>query len=144
MEPPTWASWGSLEPAVRNGTVPFKDANGMMIFDYYAQHPESAQPFNEFMSFFSSGEIPIVQQMFDWSQYDGKVVMDIGGSLGPVPAAIKEAAPGIARCINFDLPEVIESISEPFPGVENVAGDMFDPSTLPKADCVFMKHILHD
>ena len=56
--------------------VPYKAATGDMVFDYYAKHPESAEPFNEFMSFFSMGEIPVVVEIFDWSPYDGKKVVD--------------------------------------------------------------------
>ncbi len=144
VEPPLWGSWGQLEPALRGGGVPFAMANGDMIFDYYAKHPESAKPFNEFMSFFSGPELGTVASAFDWEQYEGLTVVDIGGSLGPVAAAIKAAAPG-AEVISFDLPEVTAAaVKAPLPGVEYRAGDMFDPDTLPQADCILMKHILHD
>ena len=144
VEPPMWGSWGQLEPALRSGGVPFAMANGDMIFDYYAKHPESAKPFNEFMSFFSGPEVGTVVAAFDWGQFEGRTVVDVGGSLGPTAAAIKAAAPG-ADVICFDLPEVTAAATEaPLPGVEYRAGDMFDPTTLPQADCVFMKHILHD
>ena len=48
------------------------------------------------------------------------------------------------ECVNFDLPEVVATAA-PLEGVEHVGGDMFKPETFPSgADCIFMKHILHD
>jgi len=143
MEPPLWGSWGRLEPALRDGSVPFKEANGEMIFDYYAKNPESAEPFNEFMSFISAPESGVLTSSYDWTQFEGGRVVDIGGSLGPAAAAIKAAAPG-ATVVSFDLPEVVASVKDPLAGVEYIAGDMFDSATIPLADCVLMKHILHD
>ncbi len=69
LEKPMWDAWAKLPAYIAGETadVPFAAANGGPIFEYYGAHPESAKPFNEFMSFFSSGEIPIVTEMFDWS-----------------------------------------------------------------------------
>ncbi|KAE8671215.1 hypothetical protein F3Y22_tig00111983pilonHSYRG00015 [Hibiscus syriacus] len=43
--------------------------------------------------------------------------------------------------INFDLPHVIQC-APTYPGVEHVAGDMFE--SVPEGDAIFMKGILHN
>jgi len=146
MEKPMWKSWSEL-PDVIAGTgshaVPFQLANGVPIFEYYAQHPESAEPFNQFMSFFSAGELPVVLEHYGWDQLSGKTVVDVGGSLGAVMGAVAAKCPEV-KCVSFDLAEVIDNAGDPPPGVEFAKGDMFDSDTIPKGDVIFMKHILHD
>lgn len=119
--------------------VPFQQANGEMVFDYYAGHPESARHFNEFMSFVLGPELGAVSSSFDWKHFEGGIVVDVGGNLGPVATDIEKAAPDVT-VVSFDLPEVVATVKEPLPGVEYRAGDMFDPTTLPEVDCVMMKH----
>lgn len=144
-EAPTWLAWTKVYDAVVSAErkVPYKEAMGMGVFDYYAKHPESAQPFNEFMTFFSQGELQVIKAAVDWSQYNDKVVTDVGGSLGTVAATIREAAPGVSRVISFDLPEVVGTAKE-LPGVEFVGGSFFNEGDIPVSDAIFMKHILHD
>eukprot|EP00253_Pinus_taeda_P005396 PITA_05396 len=43
--------------------------------------------------------------------------------------------------INYDLPHVVANAPH-LPGVEHMGGDMFE--TLPSADAIFMKWIMHD
>lgn len=145
LEKPFWNAWAELPAYIAGeGPVPYVAANGKPVFDFYAENPDSAAPFNEFMSFFSFSEIPIVTEMFDWSSYDGKTVVDVGGSYGPVMTALKAKYPSI-NTISFDLPEVIAAAGDAPEGVQLVGGDFFDASTIPKTDgAILMKHILHD
>lgn len=145
LEKPTWNAWAELPAYIAGeGDVPYTAANGKPVFDFYAENPESAAPFNEFMSFFSFGELPIVVDMFNWAPYNGKTVVDVGGNYGPVMGALKAKYPSI-ETISFDLPEVIATAGTPPEGVTLVGGDFFDSSTIPKTDgAIFMKHILHD
>ncbi|XP_066932378.1 uncharacterized protein [Clytia hemisphaerica] len=144
-EQPAWKAWATL-PEITSGQakgeVPFERANGQRDVPYYKEHPESGKPFYEFMSFFSYSELKGILDEFDWSAFNGKIVCDIAGCYGVVMKAVKEKFPDITT-INFDLPEVIEK-AESIPGVQMVAGDMFDSSTIPSCNVVFMKHILHD
>ncbi|GLT59151.1 hypothetical protein SLA2020_319870 [Shorea laevis] len=66
--------------------------------------------------------------------------MDVGGGYGTTLQHILTLNPNI-RGINFDLPQVIDSAPK-IPGVEHVAGDMFQ--SLPKAESIMMKTILHN
>ncbi|CAN6460019.1 unnamed protein product [Victoria cruziana] len=67
-------------------------------------------------------------------------LVDVGGGSGANLSLIKAKHPHI-RCINFDLPHVIEGAPK-FPGIQPVGGDMF--ASVPTSDAIFMKWILHD
>ena len=146
LEPPMWKSWGAFSTYLEGKSTenPYVTANGMGIFKMFETNPESGEVFNEFMSIVSSQEIQIIVNDFEWSPFEGKTVVDVGGNYGPVMAAVKAKYPKI-RTISFDLPEVINNIHEPPPGVELVSGDFFQEGSIPKTDgAIFMKHILHD
>lgn len=96
------------------------------------------------MAVLCSIEIPLVLEMVPWKNYSGKRVMDVGGGHGAVMGAVKNDFPEV-QTLSFDMPRVIESAAGVPPGVEMIAGDMFDVSSYPnKLDAIFMKHILHD
>jgi len=126
---------------------PFEAANGMNAFAWFSQEPELAgHPFNQAMSIITMGQEDAIVQSYDWSQFAGKTIVDVGGSHGRVAAAIQKAFPDTS-CVNFDLEEVLQDLSpeEKADNIEYVAGDMFDPSTFPKnCDVIYMKAILHD
>jgi len=144
MEPPMWSAWSKLpEATFAGGDVPFREANGCMVFDYYKANPISAKPFNEFMTFYSEYEAAGVVEGYDWTPFKGRTVCDIGGSYGLTMATLKAKYPEI-RTLSFDLPEVIDAISEVPTGVEFVKGNFFDHTTIPSCDVAFMKHILHN
>jgi hypothetical protein len=65
------------------------------------------------------------------------MLMDVGGGLGSLLAAIVARFPSI-RAVNFDLPHIIEK-APAIPGVEHVGGDFFKPESLPKAANIIMK-----
>mmetsp|Transcript_27287 Transcript_27287/g.76767 ORF Transcript_27287/g.76767 Transcript_27287/m.76767 type:complete len:353 (+) Transcript_27287:88-1146(+) len=144
-EKPMWSAWAEVPDFVAGQTTKagFEAANGLHLFDYYAQQPESAKPFNEFMSFFSVGEQPVILSAVPWSSFEGKTVVDVGGSLGTVMALVKANFPGL-QCVSLDLPEVVATVQVPPAGVKMVAGSFFDGSTIPPCDAIFLKHILHD
>ena len=144
MEPPMWLAWSKLpEATFAGGDVPFREANGCMIFDYCKANPIFAKPFNEFMTFLSEYEAAGVVEGYDWTAFKGRTVCDIGGNVGTTMVALKAKYPEI-RTLCFDLPEVIDGISEAPEGVELVKGNFFDHETIPSCDIAFMKHILHD
>ncbi|XVE78928.1 hypothetical protein DITRI_Ditri14bG0017500 [Diplodiscus trichospermus] len=67
-------------------------------------------------------------------------LVDVGGGLGVSLSIVTSKYPSI-KGINFDRPHVIQNAPD-YPGVEHVAGDMFE--RVPNGDAVFMKSILHD
>ncbi|KAK6134749.1 hypothetical protein DH2020_031508 [Rehmannia glutinosa] len=69
-----------------------------------------------------------------------KSMVDVGGGTGTMAKAIADAFPGL-KCSVLELPHVVAGLV----GTQNltfIAGDMFD--SIPPADAVFMKWILHD
>ncbi|BBN01438.1 protein MpOMT7 [Marchantia polymorpha subsp. ruderalis] len=67
-------------------------------------------------------------------------LVDVGGGLGATLAMILSKYPKI-RGINFDQPHVVADGLQ-VPNLELVGGDFF--ASVPEADAVFMKWILHD
>jgi hypothetical protein len=53
-ERPTWEGFLALPDYVAgtSSIPPYEQANGKPIFDFYAENPQSAEPFNQFMTFF--------------------------------------------------------------------------------------------
>lgn len=145
-----WYAWSYLPDLVAGNLdkSPFEFVNSKPVYDLYSQNStESGEPFNEFMSFLSTLELPVIatSDYIKWESMQGKTVVDVGGSLGFVMGAVAEAFPDV-ECVSFDLPEVtgVVQAGQPPPDVEFVAGDMFDSSTLPKGDVMLLKHVLRD
>ncbi|GLU14047.1 hypothetical protein SLE2022_306390 [Rubroshorea leprosula] len=118
----------------------FTKAHAMTLYEYTARYPNFAQIFDEAMASFSKSLV--LDGLFN--VYEGlkdvTELMDVGGGYGTTLQHILTLNPNI-RGINFDLPQVIDSAPK-IPGVEHVAGDMFQ--SLPKAESIVMKTILHN
>jgi len=146
-EPALWNSWLHLSDYVigkggLNDLLPFDRANGMSSDKYYGHdNMESLRIANDFVRFISDGEITAIVDGFDWMMLSGKTLVDVGGHNGKVIGAVAAKFPTI-QCLCLDLPEVITSVADPPPGVTYVGGDVMNPSTIPKCDAIFMKHIL--
>ncbi|CAM8977515.1 unnamed protein product [Rhodiola kirilowii] len=121
---------------VEAGGVPFNRAHGMHTFEYPGKDPRFNQVFNEAMH---NNTTIFMSNMLEGYKRFEKInkLVDVGG--GSV-SMITSKYPHI-KAINFDLPHVIENAPS-YPGVEHVGGDMFE--SVPSADAIFMKWILHD
>nr|Q42653.1 RecName: Full=Flavone 3'-O-methyltransferase OMT2 [Chrysosplenium americanum]AAA86982.1 caffeic acid O-methyl transferase [Chrysosplenium americanum] len=132
-------SWYHLKDAVLDGGIPFNKAYGMSSFEYHGTDPRFNKVFNRGMSDHSTITMKKVFQTYQGFQGLTSLV-DVGGGTGATLTMILSKYPTI-RCINFDLPHVIEDAPE-YPGIEHVGGDMF--VSVPKGDAIFMKWICHD
>lgn len=145
-EPASWRAWGELLYSVQTGQTAFPHAHGMDIFDYYAQHPESAEPFNEAMTNFSQIAIPAIIKAYNFSAI-GKLV-DVGAGHGSLLTAILQAHPQM-KGVAFDMAKAIEGAKPRIEAeglterCEVVAGDFFE-SVPDGGDAYIMKHIIHD
>ncbi|KAK9022037.1 hypothetical protein V6N11_002334 [Hibiscus sabdariffa] len=134
-------SWSQLKDAILEGGIPFNRVHGMNAFEYPGKDPRFNQVFNTAMK---NHTTLVMNNILD--AYKGfadlldKVIVDVGGGLGVSLGFITSKYPSI-KGINYDLPHVIQHAT-PIPGVEHVAGDMFQ--NVPKGDAIFMKIILHD
>ncbi|ERN03365.1 hypothetical protein AMTR_s00003p00247710 [Amborella trichopoda] len=134
------APWQCLSQCVVEGGNAFEKAHGSKIFKYALNNPGSNEIFNEAMA--SDARVVLDALLSQYkSGFAGLTsLVDVGGGTGTAVIAIVKAHPHISG-INFDLPHVVSSAPE-HPGVVNVSGDMF--ISIPHADAVFMKWILHD
>eukprot|EP00979_Chaetoceros_neogracilis_P009950 scaffold2324_cov264-Chaetoceros_neogracile.AAC.8 len=152
MEEPLWNAWLSL-PEYIQGTLkdeknldPFERANGISSDYYYnaEDHPESLKFANDFVRFVSDSEIHNIATCIDWSQYEGKTILDIGGHNGKVLEAVA-ASLHHSNNIDFkclDLPNIIDGIEQTSDFVDLIGGNILDESTVPPADVIVMKHFL--
>jgi len=150
-EPPFWRSCMQVPHIVSQqgrqvlaaDNCPWTSANGLPPFPYYQAHPESMNPFSEFMDFVCQPEIPSTVEWPGWAQLPpGTRVCDVGGNLGDVARAVKEAYPDL-NVMNFDLEEATK-LAPANQGVKNIAGDFFREESIPQCDVIYMKHILHE
>jgi SAM-dependent methyltransferase len=146
VEPASWRAWGELLYSVQTGQTAFPHAHGMEIFDYYAQHPESFEPFNEAMTNFSGGVTQAIINGYDFSSIEKLV--DVGAGHGSLLTAILKANPQM-KGIAFDVEKAVEGARQRIAAeglterCEAVAGDFFE-SVPSGGDAYTMKHIIHD
>jgi SAM-dependent methyltransferase len=145
-DPAHWATWGRFTSAVRQGRKMSRDALGMEIWEYYAQHPEDGDQFSRAMSDLSGMTSSALLATYDFA--GASRIVDVGGAHGALLAAILRAQPR-ATGVLFDLPNVAQSARTHWEGselagrVEIVGGDFF--KALPAGgDVYLLKHILHD
>ncbi|XP_047340278.1 caffeic acid 3-O-methyltransferase-like [Impatiens glandulifera] len=136
------SSWYHLKDAVMEGGVPFDRANGASLFDYEGVDPRFNELFNRGMMNHSKiviNELLLAYRGFH-EDMESMTLVDVGGGLGATLNIIVSKYPNI-KGINFDLSHVICHAPH-YPGVKHVEGNMFE--SVPKADVIFMKWILHD
>ncbi|KAJ7981428.1 O-methyltransferase [Quillaja saponaria] len=133
--------WHYFSQCVRQGGSAFQKAHGREIWDFSLENPEFNKLFNDGMTCTSKIVIrAILTEYKDEFESIGSLV-DVGGGIGWNMAEIVKSYPHI-KGINFDLPHVVATAPTYDGAVTHVGGDMFQ--TIPNADAVFMKWILHD
>ncbi|KAI6672937.1 hypothetical protein NL676_000843 [Syzygium grande] len=135
--------WQCFGDCVRGSGVAFERAHGREIWVLASENAEFNQLFNDGMA--CTGRILVRAILEGYKEPKegfnsiGSLV-DVGGGTGRALAEIVRSYPRI-KGINFDLPHVVAT-TPACDGVTHVGGDMFD--TIPCADAVFIKWILHD
>ena len=144
--PAFWHSWEEMIYSLETGKTGFEKANGVPVFEYFAQHPEAASYFSEAMVGFHGAEPPAVAAAYDFSKVG--TVVDVGGATGNMLAAIltRHAGP---RGVLFDRPHVVTDAPALLKarGVEGRVtiepGDFFE--RVPAGGDVYvLSHIIHD
>src|SRR5689334_10973124 len=137
--------WEQLEYCVRTGNKGAEQIYGKPIFEYFQQHPEETQIFNDAMTALSTIDSPAVAAAYS---FDGiRSLVDVGGGHGLLLATILARNPQMKGTV-YDVQRVIEGAKDgplkPFMERCTLAsGDMF--SSVPAgADAYIMKHIIHD
>jgi hypothetical protein len=141
-----YRAWGEMLYSVRTGQPAFERQFGMDVFEYFVQNPEAGGVFNEAMTGLTSQVADALANTYDFSGFE--TIVDIGGNLGTVIAAILRRYPN-ARGMLFDRPNVVASAGEHLAeaGVENrcqcIGGDFF--AAVPSGgDAYLLASVLHD
>jgi hypothetical protein len=131
-------SWAKLTEAVRTGQIGFDLAYGKPVFDWLAEHPESARIFDNAMAGATSQLGKLVAQSFDFSRFP--TVVDVGGGTGTLLREILCVHP--VKGILADLEHVLQRAPED-ERIRRVPTDFF--KEVPAGgDLYLMKSVLHD
>ncbi len=101
----TYQAWGGVLHSIKTGETAFNHVHKSGVFQYLAQHPESAVVFNQAMTEFTAEESTAVITAYDFSKFDK--IVDVGSGQGSFISAILMANPKL-KGILFDLPQVVE------------------------------------
>ncbi|KAK7290912.1 hypothetical protein RIF29_05690 [Crotalaria pallida] len=128
-----------IREGTENGTAFFR-CHGHEQFDLTGLNPEYNRLFNDGMVCTARIASKAVISGYKDGFNQIKSLVDVGGGIGGSLSEIVRAYPHI-KGINFDLPHVV-STAPKYDGITHVGGDMF--VSIPNADAVYMKWILHD
>lgn len=138
--------WSHLTDAIRTGHAVIPALRGKPAFEYLADQPDLAKIFNDAMTSVSALAIASVTAAYDFRRF--ATIVDVGGGLGRLLAAILDAAPN-SRGVLFDLPQVVAGapalLSEHHvkDRVRIVEGSFFD--AVPEGgDAYVLKNVIHD
>jgi hypothetical protein len=141
-----FAAWGNLMHSVRTGEIAFDDHYRQNVWQYYAEHPEDAQTFNESMSGLTQMFNQAVLAAYDFSGINKLV--DVAGGTGGLLSAILPKYPALQGVL-FDLPHVIAEAGPLLDSAgvrgrcELTSGDFF--KAVPAGgDAYILKFIIHD
>ncbi|GAB4238943.1 MAG: methyltransferase [Elainellaceae cyanobacterium] len=141
-----YAAWGELLYSVQTSNSAFEKRFGAQVFDYFAQHPESAKVFNAAMTSGSMLENQAIVAAYDFSGI--QTIVDVGGGQGSLLAAILKTTPTL-KGIVFDQPslqpkaEALLEANEVGDRCQFIGGNFFE-SVPGGGDAYLMKHIIHD
>ncbi|KAG5517485.1 hypothetical protein RHGRI_038029 [Rhododendron griersonianum] len=140
VDPVMVATWQSLGDWFHGSEkTAFETAHGVEMWEFCGQNPKFSHTFSEAMASDSTmmnhlvGECKAVFQGLN-------SLVDVGGGTGTIARIISGAFPPI-KCTVLDLPHVVANLPESG-NLSYVGGDMFE--SIPSADAVLLKWILHD
>ena len=132
--------------SVRTGRPAADVTLGIPIFQYFADHPEYSDVFNNAMTTMSAAIVPAVLEAYDFSGIG--TLVDVAGGHGEVLTSILRKYPSM-RGILMDLAHVVVGAKPHIAAAglsdrcQSVAGDFFK-AVPPGGDAYLMKHIIHD
>jgi hypothetical protein len=141
-----YRAWGELLYSIRTGRSAFEKVYGQPIFDFFSEHPETGNLFDQAMTGVHGRETEAMLEAYDFTGIG--TLADLGGGNGSVLTAILRRYPEM-RGILFDLPGVAERAKANIEAAgldarcQVVSGNFFE-AVPPGADAYLMRHIIHD
>jgi hypothetical protein len=141
-----FAAASQVLPALQAGEIPFDYAYGQPLFTYLSANPPAESAFQHSMAARAVRDRADLLAAYDFA--DVRHVVDVGGGLGAMLAAILHAHPHLQATL-MDRPQTIslaraelasQSVLE---RVRLVAGDFFN-AVPPGGDCYLLSRVLHD
>ncbi|XP_058100628.1 trans-resveratrol di-O-methyltransferase-like [Magnolia sinica] len=120
--------------------TPFHVVHRTGVWERMAQNPDLNNFFNEAMACDARLAMSIIIKECSPVFQGLRSLVDVGGGTGTAAGTIAESFPHV-KCTLFDLPHVVASVPKS-QNIDIVGGNMF--ASIPSADAVFLKWILHD
>ena len=139
-------TYSEILHSVKTGEITCDHFHGKPVFEYFPEHPEISELFNNAMTCMSEMVTPALLEAYDFAGIH--TLMDVAGGHGALLRAILNKRPEM-RGILVDMEHVIDGAKQ-VPANQAVANrcrfqsaDFF--AELPAgADAIIMKHIIHD
>jgi hypothetical protein len=141
-----WRSWGDMLYSLETGKTAFDHVFGMTNFAYWEHNAEVGALHDASFTRMADATTPALVAAYDYGQF--AKIADVGGSEGPLLAAILAAYPNV-RGLLFDLPHVVDGAERLLASAgvadrcEQVGGNFFE-SVPAGADAYILKQVLHD
>jgi SAM-dependent methyltransferase len=138
--------WSDLFHTLETGQSAVEKRFGRDFFAEIAKDLQKSQLFDRAMQEIHGGETALMLEAYDFSQF--QTVLDVGGGNGSTLRGLLEAHPSLRGQL-FDLPQVVENARGQLAEaglaerIELLPGDFFQEVS-GQADCVVMRHVLHD
>ncbi len=138
--------YSEMMHSVKTGEPAATRVAGKPVFEYFPEHPELSELFNDAMTAFSATVAPAALKVYDFSGIG--TLVDVAGGHGRTLTTILRAHPRM-QGILFDLDHVVAGAGEIIreTGVADrcrvESGDFFK-AVPPGGDAYLMKHIIHD
>ena len=100
---PFWNAFSHFDHCLRSGESSFTHANGLPLFDYLKEHPETGKVFNDAMTHGSLGLSPLIAECYDFTEV--KTLVDVGGGHGLLLKTLLRQHKHLQGIV-FDLPQV--------------------------------------
>jgi hypothetical protein len=145
-DPTHFQIYADLMESALTGKPAAEKTLGMPIFEYFAQHPEYSEVFNDAMTSMSAPVAGAAIEAYDFSRF-GQIV-DVAGGHGEVLMSILKACPGV-RGVLAEVGHVVDGAKPKIASAgladrcQAVECDFFK-SVPAGGDAYVMKHIIHD
>lgn len=131
-------AWQNLDFSIKTGKSSFEEIYKKPFFDFLNDNPEKLHAYHKAMYQYAKDDYKRLPNVIDFGKH--KSVMDVGGGYGAVLESIKAKKP-IVECILFDLPKVIDRVTNA--NIKKIGGSFFDK--IPnQSEAIILSRVLHD